>query len=174
VARPMRRPVNVPGPVPATIKSRSPGATPARSSSPCTSSSRRWAPTERPARADSPSTSPSELTQAVATTVAVSNERITNRVEQFRVVASKLDQPSIALSDPHVDGDPGRRQHPGAGVGPLDEADRAVEVRLEVGRLLDGHAGRAVQVEMGDRDAAGAVEVADRIGRARHGPGDAQ
>src|SRR5689334_23165027 len=137
VARPMRRPVNVPGPVPATISSTSPGATPARSSRPCTSSSSRWAPTERPALADSPSTSPSELTQAVATSVAVSNERVTNRVEQLRIVASKLDQPSIALPHPQFDQQARRGQHAGAGIGPLDEADGAVEVRLEVGRLLD-------------------------------------
>ncbi len=172
VARPIRRPVNVPGPVPATISSTASSGTPARGSNPYTSSSRRWAPTERPAVADSANTSPCALMQAVATSVAVSNERITNRVEQLRIVASKLDQPSIALSDPHRHGQPRFGQHAGAGHGPLDKTDGVLEVRLQVGRLLDRHARRPVEVEMGDPAPAGGVEVADRVGRARDGPLD--
>ena len=54
-------------------------------------------------------------------------------------------------------------------LGPLDEGNRAIEVRLEVAPLLGAEAGHAVEVEM--RDGNGRlVAVADREGRARTGP----
>ena len=70
--------------------------------------------------------------------VAVSIERISNRGEQFRMFASQRDQPSIGLLQPQFHDEARGRQHAGARLGPLDEADGVVEVRLEVGPLLQG------------------------------------
>ena len=59
-----------------------------------------------------------------------------------------------------------RRKHCGAGLRPLDEHDRVLEVRLEVSPLRTGNAREAVEVEVRHVDVAG-VAVADREGRAR-------
>ena len=54
-------------------------------------------------------------------------------------------------------------------LGPFDEGDRAVEVRLEVAPLLGVEPGEAVEVEVGDGRRR-LVAVADRERRARDGP----
>ena len=55
-----------------------------------------------------------------------------------------------------------------ARLGPLDERDRSVEVRLEVPPLRRRDAFEAVEVEVRDLDALAVVAVADGVGRARH------
>ena len=67
----------------------------------------------------------------------------------------------------------GRRKHRRARLGPLDEHDRVVEVRLEVAPLRRRDAREAVEVEVRDVDRAG-VAVADREGRARDRRGHAE
>ena len=123
-ARPMRSPVNVPGPVPATTRSRSAGVTPASSISRSTSASTRWAATERARVADSASARPSRQTHAVAMSVAVSSERISNRREQSWMFASQRDQPSIGLLQSQFHDEARCGQDACARLRPLDEARR--------------------------------------------------
>ena len=54
---------------------------------------------------------------------------------------------------PQTHGIPGRRQDARARLGPLDEDDRVVEVRLEIPPLRGGEALEAVEVEVRDLDA---------------------
>src|SRR5581483_2701877 len=61
---------------------------------------------------------------------------------------------------------PRAREPVAAVLGPLDEGDRAVEVRLEVAPLLRVEARDAIEVEMRDRNRR-LVAVPDREGRAR-------
>ena len=62
----------------------------------------------------------------------------------------------------------GARQRRRAGLGPLDERDRIVEVGLEITPLGGRETHEPVEVEMADVDGA-AIPVADRERRARHG-----
>ena len=55
-----------------------------------------------------------------------------------------------------------RREGIGRRLGPLDEADRVLEVRLEVAPLGGGEALEAVEVEVRDVHRLGRVAVADR------------
>src|SRR6478735_5294878 len=57
--------------------------------------------------------------------------------------------------------EPCRREGGEAGLGPLDERNGSVEVRLEVAPFGGGEPREAVQVEVGDGEGA-VVEVADR------------
>src|SRR4029079_11551526 len=66
-----------------------------------------------------------------------------------------------------------RRQRTGRGLGPFDEADRVLEVRLEVAPLGGGEALKAEEIEVRDVRIAG-VAVTDREGRARHAGGHAE
>src|SRR5919197_2390253 len=59
------------------------------------------------------------------------------------------------------------RQLAGRGLGPLDEADRVLEVRLEVAPLGRGHALEAEEIEVRDVRVAW-IAIADGEGRARH------
>src|SRR3954470_19409228 len=69
--------------------------------------------------------------------------------------------------------DAGFREPVAAVLGPLDEGDRAVEVRLEVAPFLRVETGDAVQVEVRDGHAR-LVAMADREGRAGNGLTDAE
>src|SRR4051812_6775599 len=69
--------------------------------------------------------------------------------------------------------DPQGRQHTGRGLGPFDEADRVLEVRLEVTPLRGGDALEPEQIEVGDIRVSG-IAVADGEGRARHMCGDTE
>src|SRR5688500_8389790 len=73
---------------------------------------------------------------------------------------------------PERDGDARGRQDARAGLGPLDERDRVLEVRLEVAPLGRRHAREAIEVDVRDVDAP-AVAVTDREGRTRHRLDDA-
>jgi hypothetical protein len=66
-----------------------------------------------------------------------------------------------------------RRQRPASGLGPLDEDDGLVEVRLEVAPLGRGEPAEAVKVEMRHVRRAG-VAVPDREGRAGDARRDAE
>src|SRR5207302_10453691 len=113
----------------------------------------------------SPSTSPSATSALVATSVAVSNARISILVNR--------DKPALPFAVGELHGSARRGENPFPGLGPLHEDDRVVEVRLEIPPLRGRDAAEAEQVEVGDLDAA-AVAVADGEGRARHGPLDAE
>src|SRR5439155_13670259 len=63
------------------------------------------------------------------------------------------------------------RKRAGRRLGPLDEADRVLEVRLEVAPLRRRDALEAEEIEVRDVRIA-RVAVADGEGRARHVPGD--
>ena len=103
----------------------------------------------------SASASPSLHTAQVAVSVAVSNERISTveDIDVLQGVPVSLDgeETSIAaeVSEPNVDRR-GRQVRP-AGIRPLDEHDRVVEVRLQIPPLRFGHAVEPVQIEVGDR-----------------------
>ena len=58
-------------------------------------------------------------------------------------------------------------------LGPLDEADRIVEVGLDRAPVRLGDPGEPVEIEM-RHGYATLVPVADRVGRARHGRFDAE
>src|SRR3954467_49810 len=153
VDRPMRTPVKLPGPIPTASASMSRVCVPAWRRSASTSSS---SVTAREVR--SPSTSPSATSALVATSVAVSNARIS--------IALNRDKPRPAGAVLEPDAHARRRQDAGAGLGPLDEHDGVVEVRLEVPPLRRRDVAKAKEVEMRDVDAA-VVPVADRERRAR-------
>src|SRR5438445_2785688 len=148
----MRMLVKLPGPRPTTIRSISAGS----STSSLTASSRspaRWR------RAVSPRFVPQTAPKDVA-------------VSKAKVVFTRDPDPAVGLVDVAEGNDRPRPGEPVAAVlGPLDEGDGAVEVRLEVAPLLGVEAGDAVEVEMRD-GCRGAVAVADREGRARDGLGD--
>src|SRR5436190_22116487 len=69
--------------------------------------------------------------------------------------------------------DPHRWERAGRRLGPFDEADRILEVRLEVAPLRRRETLEAEEVEMGDVGVA-RVTVADRVGRARDRRRDAE
>src|SRR6185436_15252215 len=79
----------------------------------------------------SPSTSPSETSALVATSVAVSNARIS--------ITENRDKPApfSAMLEPHSDAY--RRQNSFPRFGPLDEDDGVIEVRLEIAPLRRRH-----------------------------------
>src|SRR5215469_11393294 len=148
VARPIRIEVKLPGPVPTTSASRSPSASPAS----CTSSSAATR-TERASVRRSPAVSPSQTRAQVVTCVAVSKAKI--------VLTLDPDLP-VALVDVLERHRGAQRRQPAAGVlGPLHEANRAIEVRLQIGPPFPADSLEPVEVEMADRDTPG-VTVADR------------
>src|SRR4051812_32390035 len=67
--------------------------------------------------------------------------------------------------------DPHRWERAGRRLGPFDEADRVLEVGLEIAPLGRGEALEAEEVEVRDIGVA-LVPVADREGRARDRAGD--
>src|SRR5215210_3173253 len=69
--------------------------------------------------------------------------------------------------------DPDRRQRAGRRLGPLDEADRVLEVRLEVAPFGGREAAEAEEVEVGNVRLGG-IAVADGERRARDGARDAE
>src|SRR5213078_4318718 len=79
-----------------------------------------------------------------------------------------LDHPSAAPSMPQTHGVARRRENALPRLGPLNERDRLVEVRLEVAPLGRGDAFEAVEVEVGHLPAVRVVAVPDRVRRARH------
>ena len=76
------------------------------------------------------------------------------------------DKPRATFAVLESDAHARRRQDAGAGLGPLDEHDRVVEVRLEVPPLRRRDVAKAEEVEVRDVDAA-VIAVTDREGRAR-------
>src|SRR4051812_34527239 len=118
VARPIRTPVKLPGPMPTARASTALVCVPDWRSRASTSSSSVTARDRR-----SPSTSPSETSALVATSVAVSNARISIELNRDK------SRPAVAVLE--ADGGADRRQNAGAGLGPLHEDDRVVEVGLE-------------------------------------------
>src|SRR5581483_2930500 len=145
----MRMLVKLPGPRPATIASISRGS----STSSSTAASRSPA---REARA----CLPSDVAQTAPNDVAVSKAKIT--VDPHA---------SMRFVDvPEGNRRPRAREPVAAVLGPFDEGDRAVEVRLEIAPLLRVEARDAVEVEMRDRNRR-LVAVPDREGRARDSAG---
>src|SRR5579885_845607 len=152
VARPMRTLVKLPGPRPATMRPTSAGSP--TSSSTAARSSPALA---RRARA------PVESAQTAPKLVAVSNARI--------VFTRDGDAPVRRVDVAEGNARPGSRE-PAAGVlGPFDERDRAVEVRLEVAPLGGVDPRQPVEIEVRD-GRRGLVAVADRERGARNRPGD--
>src|SRR6266540_2157226 len=158
-ARPIRSPVKLPGPVPATMPFSSVGPASACSRSSFTSSSRRPGSPTR-----SPSVSPSSTRALVATLVAVSNARINTFELNHPVVGSRM---------PQLDAEPRRGQRLARRLRPLDEADRAVEIGLEIAPLGRRDALEAIQIEMGHVHVS-TVPMADGVSRARHRALDAE
>jgi hypothetical protein len=95
----------------------------------------------------------------------VSNARISILVNR--------DKPSAAVAVLEQDGDTRRRQDAFARLGPFDEDDRVVEVRLEVSPLGRRDLAEAEEVEVRDVDAP-VVAVTDGEGRARDRLRDAE
>src|SRR6185503_20240303 len=147
------------------------GSSPASSTSACASSRTRTG-----FEARSPTTSPSRTKALVATSVAVSNARIStckNALFQGFFVALQHEQ-STCL--PHVlqtDARPRGRQEACAGLGPLHEDNGVLEVLLQVSPLGIRHPFEPIEVEVRDVNPA-FVPVPDRVGRARHRPLDAK
>src|SRR5919106_6580647 len=75
------------------------------------------------------------------------------------------------MLEPH--GEAGIRERTGAGLRPLHEYDRVLEVRLQVSPLRSREAHEAIEVEMRDVDLAG-VAVTDSEGGARDRLGHAE
>ena len=75
------------------------------------------------------------------------------------------------VPQPHTDAR--RRQDAVSRLGPLDEDDRVLEVRLEIRPLRGRDAGEAEEVEVGDVGLA-LIAVPDRVRRARHRGGHAE
>ena len=102
----------------------------------------------------SPSTSPSRTSATVATSVAVSNASTSTvgiLAAERLACAVDGDEPAIAAAVAKPDSHRAAGETPFAGLGPLDEGDRVVEVRLEVSPLRLGYPVEPVQVEMRDR-----------------------
>src|SRR5205823_14883876 len=130
VARPSRNPVKLPGPVPTTIRVSSARSAPLSRSSSSASSSTATARETR-----SPSTSPSRTSAAVAALVAVSNASVSTpgqAVEQRRFRTGQRDQPPSGIHVRQTYLDARRGEGAGRRLRPLDEADRVLEVRLEL------------------------------------------
>src|SRR5947209_7810326 len=160
VASPMRTPVKLPGPTPTASASTSLVRFPAWRNSASTSSSR---VTARDVR--SPSTSPSSTSALVATSVAVSNARISTVLNR--------DKPDVSAAVLQPDGGTCRWQRPRAGLRPFDEHDRILEVGLEVAPLRRRDVAEAEEIEMRDVHTA-VVAVTDGERRARHRPADTE
>ena len=172
VARPMRRPVNVPGPLQPRSHSRRPRVSCGAPSRWWTSASSRWAPGAAP-RHDSASTSPSRVRQAVATSVAVSRESSSKRVQQ----AGSTQTSVISLASPGYR----TRCAPitrGSAAGPrprpaIPRSDGASKYGSR-----SAHSSSVTPVSGRDRDGRfhlpADVAVADRVRGAGHRPGHAQ
>ncbi len=139
---------------------------PACRSSASTSSSRVAARETR-----SPSTSPSRTIALVVRSVAVSKARISTCGPFYQSVEPDTAVLLVDMLEPHRR--PRRRETAGGRLRPLDEDDRVLEVRLEIGPLRSGDVGEAVEVEVRDVGIT-LVAVADRVGRARDGRGHAE
>src|SRR5438128_4903025 len=134
VASPTRTPVKLPGPIPTASASRSPWCAPPWRSRASTSSS---SVTARDTR--SPRTSPSATSALVATSVAVSNARISIRDRHdSRIAPAVLD----------ADGEPRRRERALPRLRPFDEHDCAVEIRLQVAPLGGREPAAPVEIEV--------------------------
>ena len=169
----MRIPVKLPGPVPTTSPPRSPGPKPARAEQ-LVGVGEHCGGAGRP----------------LAEHLAVEDERggrdRCRRVEgedepsghgpqsspasRRGLAALEPDPASLGVHVRELDAHARRRQAPARALGPLDEDDRVLEIRLErapvgVRQLLE-----AIQVEV--RDAV--VAMPDRVRRARHRPLDAE
>src|SRR5436190_2819088 len=165
-ASPIRMPVKLPGPVPTTSRLTSRGSAPACSSSPSASASTR---TARDAR--SPSTLPSATSALVATLVAVSNASVSiagDLGKQLPLVTFELDRPVFEIHVRQTYRDPHRRERVRGGLQPLHEADRVLEVRLEIPPFCRRKPLEPEEIEVRDVGFPG-VAMADREGRARHG-----
>src|SRR5581483_8986618 len=166
-ASPIRKPVKLPGPVPTASASRSAGPSPCprriRSAAARTSTARHVA---------SPSGSPSRTSAVVATEVAVSSARISTEdaFEQAWFRALQHDKSTGGVEVPEARRHPCRREPARARLGPLDEADRVLEVRLQRAPFRRVDPLEAVEVEV----AHAPVAVPDRVRRTRHGPVDAE
>src|SRR5690606_15971982 len=130
VARPIRRPVNPPGPTPTTIRSTASMRVPAATSSPWDASSTRR-PDPGSGASQSSATGASASTRArLGLAVAVSSAKVGNqacelvagvglwRIQQY--------QPPIAAQVAQLHLDPGRRQRRQDGIRPLHEPDRVL------------------------------------------------
>src|SRR4051812_46059624 len=150
----MRMLVKLPGPRPTTIASMSAG-----SSTSSSTAARRSPAFARRARRP-------PVTAATAPKVVA--------VSKAKIVIGVDGHAAVGLVDVTEGNDRPRFRQPIAPmVGPFDERDRAVEVRLEVTPVGGLQAGEAVQVEV--RDGCGSlVAVADRERRARHRLGHAE
>ena len=74
-------------------------------------------------------------------------------MSKARVVITRDPDPPVRLVDVTEGNDRPRPREPGSAVlGPLDERDRAVEVRLQVAPLLRIEPGEAVEIEVRDRN----------------------
>src|SRR4029079_13343236 len=156
---PIRSDVKLPGPVPTTIRPISFGSASAPVSSASTSSS-----TRAGTPVLSPSTLPSSSSALVATFVAVSNASVST-------VA--LDQAPVLAGMSQQDMKSRRGQRVAGSLRPLDEADRSVEIRLEIAPLGRRDALESIEVEMRDIYAS-TVPMTNREGGAGNGPGHAQ
>src|SRR5438874_1547493 len=165
-ARPIRTPVKLPGPVPTTRRLSSLGSAPASSRSSSASASTR---TAREAR--SASTSPSRTSALVAALVAVSKASVSiagDIRQQLPVVALELDRPvfSVHVRQTYSDADGG--ECVGGGLGPFDEADRILEVRLQIPPLGRRKALETKEIEV---RGVGVSRVAVTNGKGRAGDG---
>src|SRR6266536_1820828 len=154
IASPMRMLVKLPGPRPATIPSIARGSS--TSSSTIASRSPAFSRDPRP---------PLVSAQTAPKEVAVSKAKIVCTGDGDAAVRL------VDVVEGNADAD---LRQPGAAVlGPLDEGDRPLEVRLKVAPLGRFDARKPVEVEVGDRRGR-LVAVADREGRAGDRLVDAQ
>src|SRR4051812_27639934 len=146
--------VKLPGPRPTTIPASSEG-------SPTSSST-------------AASRSPAFARRARAPPVTAATAPKVVAVSKAKIVIGVDAHPAGGLVDVTEGNDRPRFRQPFAAVlGPFDEGDRPVEVRLEVAPVGCVQAGEAVEVEVGDGRRS-VVAVADRERGARDGVGDAE
>src|SRR6478672_1881087 len=156
VASAMRIDVKLPGPVPTTIASIERGSS--------TRSSIRYVSAAARSVQPSPLRSPMSAHTAPGE-VAQSKDKIVCGLD--RDTAMRL----VDVLEGHRGA---HRREPGARVlGPLDEGNRAIEVRLQVAPLLGAEKADAVEIEVRDRHGR-RVAVADRVRRARDRLPDAE
>src|SRR3954467_3266072 len=145
-ASPTRRPVKDPGPIPTASASsaRGPSPTELRSAS---ASARIDA--ARDGR--SPTSSPSRTSATDASGVAVSKAKSSMHPFYQRLLGRvDVDDPVSLVVMLQPDAHPRLGQRPLPRLRPLDEGDRALEVRLEIAPLRRREALEAVEVEVGD------------------------